>query len=560
MRTPGSVAAGTCLCALGSYGGGLVSGDNLAVRADVGPQSTLVLTTQSSQKVYRSMEGRTSSSSLRVRVGEGGLLVVAPDPVVPFAHAVYDQLVEASVAPGASALIVDGLAGGRVANGERWRATSVRSRVALTIGPLVGDGEALPTPDVTEAIALDGPRSASGSEAFGFDLGDAQFNCVATVIATGPCTEAVGRQLLAAGKEGTLRSPGLRGRALLSAHEVSARARGRGPGGQRIVVARIAGVEMEDVYRVLHSFIAPLGRRLGAIPYQDRVHSNATGKALPRPPGREPQLAASCESALPSPPLAALSSDQLWAAQMLADSHLPTGGFAHSCGLEAVAQLVLAPGKEAGGASSPAATAAASVETTLAAITRSCARLQVPFATAAHAISGDADDSSVTLAWLDAELTSTLSSNAPALRASTAQGAALARVASHWLSPEDMEGLAEATATGSPHGAVVLGFVARRSGLPLAALHSILTYAAARDVLAAAIRLSLVGPLKGAAVLHRLRHAAAEGLCAAGGEGLAPPEGDLCVRRLITSAGSSAPVVDVIQGCHDSLHSRLFRS
>jgi urease accessory protein len=103
---------------LASFGGGLVDGDSIHVEVDVGARATGLLSTQSSTKVYRSPRG--CRQTLQARVGEDGLLVLLPDPVACFAGARYEQETTVTLAPRASAVLLDTFTCGRAARGERW--------------------------------------------------------------------------------------------------------------------------------------------------------------------------------------------------------------------------------------------------------------------------------------------------------------------------------------------------------------------------------------------------------------------------------------------------------
>ena len=103
---------------MSSFGGGLVDGDEVNLSVTVGAGATAFLTTQASTKVYRS-EG-SAQQRLEASVGDDALLVVAPDPIVCYADAAYDQLQKFDLSKGASLLLVDWLTAGRVACGERW--------------------------------------------------------------------------------------------------------------------------------------------------------------------------------------------------------------------------------------------------------------------------------------------------------------------------------------------------------------------------------------------------------------------------------------------------------
>ena len=101
-----------------SYGGGLVDGDDIAVEATVGRGAAAFLSTQSATKVYRSPRG--TRVELDADVGEGGLLVVAPDAVICFTGSRYRQTQRIAVAAGGGLVLVDWVTSGRRESGERW--------------------------------------------------------------------------------------------------------------------------------------------------------------------------------------------------------------------------------------------------------------------------------------------------------------------------------------------------------------------------------------------------------------------------------------------------------
>ena len=132
-----------------SYGGGLVDGDDIAVEASIGSGAAAFLSTQSATKVYRSPRG--TRVALDADVGEGGLLVVAPDAVICFAGSRYRQSQRIAVAAGGALVLVDWVTSGRRESGERWVFDEYVSRTVVRLaGRLV----------VHDAVALrpsDGP-------------------------------------------------------------------------------------------------------------------------------------------------------------------------------------------------------------------------------------------------------------------------------------------------------------------------------------------------------------------------------------------------------------------
>ncbi len=132
-----------------TFGGGLVDGDALTIGVDVAPQASALLATQAATKVYRSPRG--TSVDLTATIHAGGLLAVAPDPVVCFAGSRYRQIQQFDLDDAANLVFVDSMTSGRRASGERWQFDRYESRVrvrrgarlalldALTLTPGEGD-------------------------------------------------------------------------------------------------------------------------------------------------------------------------------------------------------------------------------------------------------------------------------------------------------------------------------------------------------------------------------------------------------------------------------------
>jgi urease accessory protein len=135
-----------------SFGGGLVDGEHVVLDVDVGAGAVGFVSSQASTKVYRSALG--TQAEVHGRVGEGALLVVAPDPVVCFAGSRYRQVQTFELGSRAGLVLVDWLSSGRHAAGERWAFDEIGTRLRVRIrGRLV----------VHDALALradDGPLRA----------------------------------------------------------------------------------------------------------------------------------------------------------------------------------------------------------------------------------------------------------------------------------------------------------------------------------------------------------------------------------------------------------------
>ena len=213
----------------------------------------------------------------------------------------------------------------------------------------------------------------------------------------------------------------------------------------------------------------------------------------------------------------------LW---QIIDSAFPSGGFAHSWGLEAAYQ--------AGEVDSEAA-----LHRFLHDNLWQTGHAVLPLAAAAHRDPGRFAELD---ARCDAFLTTTVGN-----RASRQQGRAmLAACARIWPTPAliDLEACGRA---GCGHYAPSAGAALRALDVPLSDAQQFVLFAASRGVLAAAIRLGIVGPFRAQQMQHQCSGWFADVLSACGSRGAAE----------ITQ---TAPIADILQSAHDRLYSRLFQS
>jgi urease accessory protein len=215
-----------------------------------------------------------------------------------------------------------------------------------------------------------------------------------------------------------------------------------------------------------------------------------------------------------------------WLAWQVVDSAFPVGTFAHSWGLEAAWQT--------GQVDDDAALRRFLTETI-----RQTGWGVLPLAAAAHREPERLEE-------LDA-LNEAFLTNAVANRASRVQGRTLAATTARVWPSAATTALEARVRRGRAHVAPVSGVVFRTIGLPRETAGKAVLYGAARGVLAAGVRLGIVGSYRA----QRMQHEAEACLdatlesCA----GLAPEE--IC---------QTAPIVDLLQGAHDRLYSRLFQS
>ncbi len=214
-----------------------------------------------------------------------------------------------------------------------------------------------------------------------------------------------------------------------------------------------------------------------------------------------------------------------WLVLQLADSAFPTGGFAHSAGLEAHVQA----GE-------------------LADVERYCIELidqltygSLPLVVATYDAPGRLDE-------LDAFNCTTLWSHV-AYRASRTQGRALLDVAARSFGNADLVAararLAQPGLDG--HLAPIFGFVTRSLGVSRDDVLASFLHLGVRSLLSAAVRLGVCGPTEAQSIHHRIH---------------AELDAALVRARTLTleDLAQTAPLVELIGATHDRLYSRLFQS
>jgi urease accessory protein len=217
---------------------------------------------------------------------------------------------------------------------------------------------------------------------------------------------------------------------------------------------------------------------------------------------------------------------QDWLVLQLADATFPSGGFAHSGGLEATMQ--------AGGLAAPGA-----LERFIDDAIWQAGHMTLPFVAAAH-------DDPGRLAGLDLAHDAALV-NRVLNRASRSQGRAHLGACVRSFGGTRLHALREAARDGPRHLAPVFGASLAALGVERDATLRLHLHGTLRGLVSAAVRLALVGPAEG----QRLHAAGRPTLDAVLRE---------CSAHEVTAQTQTAPLHDLLAGGHELLYSRLFAS
>ena len=215
-----------------------------------------------------------------------------------------------------------------------------------------------------------------------------------------------------------------------------------------------------------------------------------------------------------------------WQAWQVVDSAFPVGVFAHSWGLEAA--------WHAGYVDSDTALQQFVVDTI-----QQTGWSVLPLLNSAY-------QQPSRLSELD-ELANAFLTNSVANRASRVQGRTLVATASQVWPSQAMADLEIQAAVLWAHVAPFSGVVFRIIGLPHKTAQKAVLYGTVRGILSAAVRLGVIGSYQA----QRMQHKAGQYL-------------DATLKRCVGLGADAicqtAPVLDMLQGTHDRLYSRLFQS
>jgi urease accessory protein len=128
--TPLTLADGASYLMLLNPTGGVLGGDHLVTEIAQEADTHVCLTTPSATRIYRTAENPAILETV-IQLDEGATLEYFPDHVIPHSGSALRQSLRIEMARGSRAIILDSMASGRVAHGERWSFAEMDSRTEV---------------------------------------------------------------------------------------------------------------------------------------------------------------------------------------------------------------------------------------------------------------------------------------------------------------------------------------------------------------------------------------------------------------------------------------------
>jgi urease accessory protein len=145
-----------CACTwLVNPSGGLVGGDHLSVEAQLHAGTHVLMTSPSANRVYRSLS-EPVLQEIRLSVGADARLEWVPEITIPFAGSRFRQSIYVDLEPGATVVLWDAMASGRVARHERWAFASLENEICIStsLGTSVVERFCVVPDQLSESISL----------------------------------------------------------------------------------------------------------------------------------------------------------------------------------------------------------------------------------------------------------------------------------------------------------------------------------------------------------------------------------------------------------------------
>ena len=111
-------------------GGGYVDGDRYGIEVALGEQAAALLTTQSSTKIYRTVN-RPVVQDTRIVLKRGSVLEYIPDPLIAYKHARYEQRTVVHMEQGAAFISAEIITPGWSPDGRPFRYDTLRLKTEV---------------------------------------------------------------------------------------------------------------------------------------------------------------------------------------------------------------------------------------------------------------------------------------------------------------------------------------------------------------------------------------------------------------------------------------------
>ena len=122
-------------------GGAYLGADLYVIDLELEPGASLLLTTQSATKIYRT-PGSFAEQRMSIRLGEGARLELAPDQLIAYREASYRQNTHVTVRPSSSLIMAEIVTPGWSPDGASFRYEELRLRTEIRVESEASVGEA----------------------------------------------------------------------------------------------------------------------------------------------------------------------------------------------------------------------------------------------------------------------------------------------------------------------------------------------------------------------------------------------------------------------------------